>query len=395
MNRMGNNPERVLIHAPYGRDGALLRQMLERARFTAETFPTPDSLCAALANGAGALLIADEALGGPQVAQLASALQSQPAWSDLAVLVMTSGGETTEASRRRLQLLEPLAAPVTLLERPLRIETLLSAIRTSLRARRRQYEIRDLLENQEKTATALAAVNEALRRSNEDLSNFAYAASHDLKEPLRTVANYTELLRRRYQGKLDAEADLFIGFSVEAVRRMDRLIQDLLDYAQISNEANSQPVIADSAIALREAQTNLRLLIEETAAVITAGNLPEVAADPGQLTQIFQNLLSNALKYRKPDEPPRVEVSASRNAGGWTFAVADNGIGFDQKHADLVFGIFKRLHGKDVPGTGIGLAMCKRIVEQCGGQITATSQPGKGATFCFTLPAAEPTEKSD
>ncbi len=362
--------------------------MLERAQLAAETCTSFDGLCATLDEGCGALLVSDEALTNGRVEHLSALLKEQPAWSDLPVLIMTSGGEATAASQRRLETLAPLNGPMTLLERPLRIATLLSAVRAALRGRRRQYEIRDLLITQQQNAGALAAANQALQRSNQDLAHFAYSASHDLKEPLRNVAVYTQMLSRKYSGRLDTEADEFINFAVDGVKRMQQLIEDLLSYAQVTNNTTNGHVCADSAVTLGNAVDHLSLLMKETGGEIQYGVLPVVAVEPTQLTQLFQNLLSNALKYRKPDEPPRIQITAVPHRKLWEFCVSDNGVGFAQSDSELIFGIFKRLHGREVAGTGIGLAMCKRIVEHYGGEIRATSEPGQGATFLFTLPAA-------
>lgn len=224
-----------------------------------------------------------------------------------------------------------------------------------------------------------------LTRSNQDLQQFAYVASHDLQEPLRMVASYTQLLARRYKGKLDSDADEFIGFAVEGAKRMQQLITDLLAYSRVSTQARTaEPV--DCAAILQQVLSNLRLAIEESKAVITVGPLPTVTADGTQLTQLLQNLISNAIKFHGPSAPT-VHVSAERRAGEWLFSVRDNGIGIDSQYADRIFVIFQRLHTRqDYPGTGIGLAMCKKIMERHGGRIWVTSQLGQGATFYFTLP---------
>ncbi len=225
-----------------------------------------------------------------------------------------------------------------------------------------------------------------LARSNAELEQFAYIASHDLQEPLRMVASYTQLLARRYQGKLDPDADAFITFAVEGAIRMQRLIADLLHYSRVGTKG--KPFVPTSCDAvLAQVLTNLRMAIEESGAVITRGPLPTVTADELQLMQLFQNLIGNAIKFRQPSAPPHIAISATREEAVWRFQVTDDGIGFDQPYADRIFVVFQRLHTSDAyPGTGIGLAICKKIVERHGGRVWATSSLGHGATFSFTLP---------
>ncbi|HYO74754.1 MAG TPA: PAS domain-containing protein [Archangium sp.] len=225
-----------------------------------------------------------------------------------------------------------------------------------------------------------------LARSNEELQQFAYVASHDLQEPLRMVASYTQLLARRYKGKLDTDADEFISYAVDGVNRMQRLIQDLLAYSRVGTRGHEFKLL-DSAQVLNKALANLKTLMEETGATLIQGKLPQVMADETQLTQLFQNLVGNALKFRGKT-PPRVLVEAELQGNEWRFTVEDNGIGIEPQYYERIFVIFQRLHGKEeYPGTGIGLAICKKIVERHGGRIGLDSQPGQGTTFWFTLPA--------
>jgi PAS domain S-box-containing protein len=226
---------------------------------------------------------------------------------------------------------------------------------------------------------------EELNRSNEELGQFAYIASHDLQEPLRMVASYTQLLSRRYQGRLDTDADEFIAFAVDGATRMQRLIDDLLAYSRVGTKGQDL-LETSSEDALRQALLNLRSAIGESGAVVTHDSLPTVLADEMQLVQLFQNLVGNAIKYQGPGVP-LVHISAARNGGkSWIFSVQDNGLGIDPLYFEKIFGVFQRLHGRDeFAGTGIGLAICKKIVERHGGNISVESQPGQGSTFRFAL----------
>jgi signal transduction histidine kinase len=227
-----------------------------------------------------------------------------------------------------------------------------------------------------------------LKRSNAELEQFAYVASHDLQEPLRMVASYTELLAERYRGKLDPQADKFIGYAVDGARRMQGLIRDLLAFARVSSKAKPlQPT--DSEEVLERVLNDLRPVMEKAGAKVTHTKLPMVNADNSQLGQVLQNLIGNAIKFRGKT-PPQVEVSAEFVDEMWKFAVADNGIGIPQEVGDRIFQMFQRLHTREeYEGSGIGLAIAKRIVERHGGRIWFDSKPGEGTTFRFTLPKAE------
>jgi signal transduction histidine kinase len=228
-----------------------------------------------------------------------------------------------------------------------------------------------------------------LARSNQDLEQFAYVASHDLQEPLRMVATYTQLLAERYRGRLDADADKYIHYAVDGALRMQALVQDLLTFSRIGRHGTDLQSTDCNAV-VEMAVKNLRAAVDESRARITHDPLPTVMTDGSQLLQVFQNLIGNALKFRGP-EPPVIHVSASKKGKEWMFAVADNGLGIAPEFAELIFVIFKRLHTRaEYPGSGIGLSICKKIIERQGGKIWVESQPGQGATFKFTLPDNRP-----
>ena len=224
-----------------------------------------------------------------------------------------------------------------------------------------------------------------LQRSNEELQQFAYVVSHDLQEPLRVVASYVQQLAERYQDKLEAEANELISYALDGAKRMQQLIVDLLAYSRIDT-TGQEFAPTDCEGVLQRVLSDLRVAIEESGAEVTHDPLPQVMGDNVQLGQVLQNLLGNAIKFRS-QEPPRIHVSARQEGQQWVFSVRDNGIGINPRYAERIFGIFERLHPRtEYPGTGIGLAICKKIVERHGGQIWVESEPGKGAAFFFTLP---------
>ena len=255
-----------------------------------------------------------------------------------------------------------------------------------------EISVMDDITARKEAEARLRAAHDELTRSNAELEQFAYVASHDLQEPLRIISSYTQLLQRRYGDRFEGAAKEFMDFIVDGAARMKRLIEDLLAYSRVGTRGKEfEPV--DAGEALRRALVNLRAAIEEAGAAITYDALPTVTADDGQLAQLFQNLIGNALKFRSASVP-RIHVSAREDKDHWEFAVRDNGIGIDPQYFERIFMVFQRLHNKDeYPGTGIGLAICKKVVDRHGGRIWVESEPGKGTAFRFTLPKL--TEKTD
>jgi PAS domain S-box-containing protein len=250
-------------------------------------------------------------------------------------------------------------------------------------------ELRRLDRELKRHVDEVKRTNAELERSNKELEQFAYVASHDLQEPLRVISGYTQLLQRRYADKLDKNANEYIEFAVDGAKRMQNLINDLLAFSRVSSRAKAFAPV-DLNEVLRLATANLRATLDETQGRIDSAPLPIVSGDKTQLTQLFQNLLSNALKFHRDGVPPVIRIDAGKTGAQWTFSVADNGIGISPQYAQKVFVIFQRLHTRDkYPGTGIGLALCKKIVERHGGEIRLESKPNEGTTFIFTLSAKE------
>ena len=250
---------------------------------------------------------------------------------------------------------------------------------------RRALEEKQLRQSRRQAEEDLARKVEELARSNADLEQFAYVASHDLQEPLRMVTAYTQLLAERYRGKLDAEADKFIGYASEGAMRMQVLIQDLLAFSRVGRAESSDANIDCNGV-MQEVLQTLSAAVQESGAVISYSQLPQIQGDRTQLGQVFQNLIANAIKFRGK-EPPKISVLAENKDDQWWFEVSDNGIGIPPENAGHVFEVFYRLHARsEYPGNGIGLAICKKIIERCGGRIWVESQSGSGSHFKFTLP---------
>jgi signal transduction histidine kinase len=312
-----------------------------------------------------------------------ASLEPLPGWRESAGLDLFGSGWTVTVAPTPGELArEVTLLPWVVMGCGLALAGLLgAALAQTRRARRHHHRARVALER-------LRAREAELARSNAELERFAYVASHDLQEPLRQVASFVELLGRRYRGRLDADADDFIGYAVDGAHRLRRLIDDLLAYSRVGSRGG-ELVPTDLSAPLERALGDLALAIEDAAAVVTHDPLPRVAGDETQLAQLFQNLVGNAIKFRRPEVTPTVHVGARRVADTWELTVADNGIGIDPEYFERIFLVFQRLHGREeYPGTGIGLALCRRIVDRHGGRLWVTSEPGRGSTFHFTLPGA-------
>jgi signal transduction histidine kinase len=256
---------------------------------------------------------------------------------------------------------------------------------------RRALKERQMLRQRRQAEQDLARKVEELARSNAELEQFAYIASHDLQEPLRMVATYTQLLAERYRGRLDENADKFVGYACEGASRMQTLIRDLLAFSRVGRNSDVRVPVDCNAL-MQDILQSLGPAIRESGAVVTYGTLPVLSINRSQMTQVLQNLIANAIKFRGP-KPPAISVQAEASGDHWLFSVSDNGIGIAPEHADNIFIVFQRLHTRaEYPGNGIGLAVCKKIIEHCGGKIWVESQPGHGSTFKFTMVCDRPAE---
>lgn len=372
----------VVVWAPRGRDAALASSALSRAAIPSKPCTSIGEVCNEVASEqAGVALLAEEALTSASIEQLRETLGNQPSWSDLPLLLLTGGGNSTDASLQKLGKMRVLGN-ITLLERPLRSVTLIAAVQAALASRRRQFQTRDDIRE-------LQEAKHKLAQANADLKQFAFAASHDLQEPLRMVNVFTQLLLERHVDKSNADARQFGEYVHAGVTRMELLLRDLLLYSKAIHEERTWPTSRfDLNLAISDAISSLHMEIYTTDARIVSGAMPVVLGDRTQLSLVFQNLLSNAIKYAQEGVAPVIEISAEKVDGDPLIRVTDNGIGFDQKYAERVFDLFQRLGDSKVAGTGLGLAICRRIIERNGGRIWAESNLGVGTTFLFTLPGA-------
>ena len=347
---------------------------------------------------AGALLLEAETLTSDAMEKLNRALDDQPPWSALPIILLTDRyGQYLNEIRERI------GQSYILVNQPLNGTSLISLLRMALNTRQRQYELKNLLEEMhrlnadlekrvdEQTAELRKRAEHAekfsreLERSNRDLEEFAHSISHDLQEPLRMISSFLTLFARRYKRKLDSDADKYIYYAVNGADRMHSMIKSLLEYSLVGNDGMN-PEEVDCNEAVEQVITLLAPDIEGTEAQVSHDPLPTIFVDRIQLEQVFHNLIDNGLKFRDK-QPPAIHVSATERQEEWEFAIRDNGIGIDPEHIDRIFNIFQQLHARDkYSGNGIGLAICKKIVQRHGGSIWAESEPGRGSTFYFTLP---------
>jgi two-component system, sensor histidine kinase and response regulator len=325
------------------------------------------------------LILLDVVMPGLDGFETCRRLKRDEATRDIPVIFMTA----LAAGDQKLEGLR--AGAVDYVTKPLNTEEVLARAGThvALYTLRRQLAAQNRQLRQEVAAREQAQA--ALQRSNAELEQLAYVASHDMQEPLRMVASYLQLVAERYADRLDAEGHEFIDFAVDGAKRMQALINDLLAFSRVNTKARPfEPTDCGAIVAT--ACHHLRVAIDESGAEVTAAAMPTVPGDAIQLLQLFQNLIGNAIKFRGA-AAPRVQVTATETTDGWQFAVSDNGIGIAPEYFERIFVLFQRLHGRQAyPGTGIGLALCKRIVERHGGRIWVESAPGRGSTFAFTLP---------
>ena len=383
--------QRVLVLAPLGADASNIRQVLRDAGIEAGTCPDLAALAASSADACDVLLLTEESVSPGRQGPLVERIAAQPAWSDLPIVLITSGGRIDDASTRAIRLLGD-HANLTLVERPLRVLTLVSAVKSALRARRRQYEVRDLLADREKLLASLeervAERTAKLRAMVEELEAFSYSVSHDLRSPLRVLSGYADVLVEDYGPSLDPQAKDYLDRIARAARRMDRLTQDILAYTRVTRaELTLEPLDLDLVF---------RAVIEQYPALLAARHLIAVHSPLGRirghlpsLIQCFSNLLENALKFVREGEQPDIEVTSEPRDGRVRVFVRDHGVGIAPEQHRRIFGIFERAVDSRIPGTGIGLAIAKKAVERMGGSIGVTSTPGQGSRFWIELEAAE------
>jgi signal transduction histidine kinase len=377
-HKNGNPPLRVLVVEDVPADAQMEIAELRRSGYdvSADVVETADGVRESLSRNAYDVILADYRLPQFRGMETLDILREQNLTTPLILVTGALSAETAVECVK--QGVTDYVLKDNLARLPVCVERALEETRLRQERARAQHELAEKVEE--------------LARSNSDLEQFAYVASHDLQEPLRMVAAYTQLLAERYRGKLDDSADRYIGYAVEGASRMQALLEDLLAFSRIGRNG-AEHAAADANQALDEALDNLALPLKQNAVTITRNPLPTVMADRFQLVQLFQNLIGNAIKFRGP-EAPHLSIAAERQGQAWQFTVADNGIGIAPEHRDFIFKIFHRLHTRDeYAGNGVGLAICKKIVERHGGRIWVESELGRGSSFRFTFPVA-PADKA-
>jgi signal transduction histidine kinase len=378
------NSERVLILAPLGRDAALTCGILSNNGFSCHVSADIKDLVLEVHSGAAAILITEEVLTSEAVDALRGVLDQQPDWSDLPVFVLVSGKPERTKRQNIINALGP-GRHISILERPASASSLVAVLHSAVKSRERQYQIRTLLRKLELTASRL-------EESNRALQDFAHIASHDLHEPLRKIETFGKMLTSKYGSALGDEGKDYLSRMQNAASRMKDLIKNLLEYARLSSKGRT-PGQVNLKKVVQEILSDLEVRIAQINAHIEIGDLPEINADGVQMRQLFQNLISNALKFHADAQPSIAIFSQWCTNGTCEIRVRDNGIGFNQEFSERIFAPFQRLHGRSqYEGTGIGLAICRKIVERHGGTIRAESSPGNGAAFIVNLPVGEGEE---
>jgi light-regulated signal transduction histidine kinase (bacteriophytochrome) len=342
-------------------------------RFDVRAVPDGEAALAAARAHPPDLVLSDVMMPKLDGFGLLRALRADPALREIPVILLSArAGEESRVEGIEVGADDYLVKPFSARELIARVETHVTTSRIRREAK-----------------TALRDANDALTRSNADLQQFAYSASHDLQEPLRMVATYSELLRREFAGQLGPNGDEYIGYMIDGALRMEQLLRDLRAYTMVSSAGQKPTDDVDADQVLEKALANLDVAIKESGASIRSTALPRVRIRDLQLELLLQNLIGNAIHYRS-DEPPRIYVAAEKREKEWLFSVQDNGIGIDTQYQEQIFEMFKRLHSAAAhPGTGMGLAICQRIVERAGGRIWVESGLGRGSTFFFTIPSGE------
>ncbi len=389
--------ERILILTPFGGDAANLSSVLKAANMTPVACHNLAGLVAELGRGCGTAVLTEEALNDSGHIELSRWLTNQDPWSDVPIILIMDGGTRPMAEVEAVRLIGS-RANVTIIDRPLRRSALLSAIKSALKARRRQYEVRNLLAEREQLLSTLEQRvferTATLRQLNTELESFSYSVSHDLRSPLRSLQAYAEILCHDFKESLPEEARHYLDRIARSVERMDRLTQDVLSLSRLSK--------SDIVLGVHDLGPFLTELIEEYPTLSAAKDqvqlrlpLGEVVAHGPSLTQCFSNLLHNAIKFVPADRVPRIRIYSETYADRRVVYVEDNGIGIDPRHHSRIFGIFERVGPVDVAGTGIGLAIAKKAVERMGGTIGVDSSPGNGARFWVDLQAVPAAERVD
>lgn len=381
--------ERVLIRAPFGADALNTGQVLAKAGFTTVNCASLDDMAARLAEGCGAILATEEAVTRHDTTRLREVLQQQAKWSDVPIILITSGGHTTAASTTAVELLGA-QTNITLTERPLRAVTLVAMFTSALRSRRRQYEVRNLIaERDELLASLESRAQERTARLEqivEELEAFSYSVSHDLRAPLRALDAYAQALLEDCGASLSPESKSYADKIARSAQRMDHLTQDLLTYTRVSQTGVTMKRVELTTL-LHDVLHTYPSITRRSQQITLRRPLPVVLGHAPSLMQCFSNLIDNAFKFTSPLRTPRVIVRAEPvRAGVVRVCVEDNGIGIDPAHHDRIFGIFERVN-TSAEGTGIGLAIVRRAVERMGGRAGVDSHPGEGA--CFWLELAE------